>query len=186
MGIISSVLLGVLGALGACLPKLLTDEIKAWLPYLIEQIILRAADRAPVRYRDRLVEEWRSHVNDTPGDFGKLFVAIGLLKAASVIRHVEFVEQNPTEFHEPTVDEILASIRRVMAEDQERPSPQSAEDWAIPGPSACPPICRASRDGKHHVPGAAVFPSGRYGGWTFQGPCIACHEWIDTGDQYPD
>ena len=36
-------------------------------------------------HRERLDEEWRSHINDTPGDIVKLIAAFGLLRASHTI-----------------------------------------------------------------------------------------------------
>jgi len=72
----------VLGVLTAVLSSLAAAEIKAWSPWVIRRLIKFAAGRLPEDKRERFEEEWQSHVNDVPGQVGKLVVAIGFLKAA--------------------------------------------------------------------------------------------------------
>lgn len=70
----------------AILAKLAADELKAWSPRLVERLIRRAVARLPKDQRERMDEEWRAYVNDTPGDLWKLVQACGFLRAARVIR----------------------------------------------------------------------------------------------------
>jgi lipopolysaccharide/colanic/teichoic acid biosynthesis glycosyltransferase len=73
---------GVLGTLlTAVLGGLLTDECKAWLLWTAERLIQRAVRTLPESERERYNEEWRSHVDEVPGQIGKLIVALGFLKA---------------------------------------------------------------------------------------------------------
>ena len=62
--------------------KLFADELKSWLPWLRERLIQRAVSILPKDRRARYGEEWRSHLNDIPGDLSKLFVALSLFRAA--------------------------------------------------------------------------------------------------------
>ena len=80
---ISSYVFTVAGAVGA---KLVADEVKAWCPAIAKRLTQRAVNKLPEEYRDRLAEEWQSHLNDIPGDFGKVFYAIDLLRASRIIR----------------------------------------------------------------------------------------------------
>jgi hypothetical protein len=73
----------ILGVTGAAISRQMTDEFKAWLPRLLERIIDLAVCTLPEDQRQRFAEEWRSHVDETPGDIGKLIVALGFLVAAS-------------------------------------------------------------------------------------------------------
>jgi hypothetical protein len=66
---------------------LLAEEFRAWMPWLIERLIRRAVRALPMDKRERYGEEWRSHLNEIPGEFGRLIVAIGCAKAANKIRH---------------------------------------------------------------------------------------------------
>jgi hypothetical protein len=72
----------------------------------------------------------------------------------------------------------LAELMRRVEELQKNP-PERLTD-----PNAYPPQCSAAGDGWHNVPGAALYFSPRYGR-TFQGPCVRCGQWIDTGEM-PD
>jgi lipopolysaccharide/colanic/teichoic acid biosynthesis glycosyltransferase len=70
------------GVAHTILSRLLSDEFKAWTPWLIDRITRHAICRLPQENRDRFGEEWRGHLNDVPGDIGKLVVALGFLWAA--------------------------------------------------------------------------------------------------------
>jgi exopolysaccharide production protein ExoY len=76
------VLLGMLGVFGAVFSKLLADEFKAWAPSLVARIIAAAVRKLPAEKRERFSEEWKSHVNEVPGDIGKFVAACGCLTAA--------------------------------------------------------------------------------------------------------
>jgi hypothetical protein len=87
MDLIVTMVIGVLTLLGASVAKLLADEFKAWAPSIVEKIVSFAVRRAPQHLRERLAEEWRSHVNETPGDLGKLCVALGFIWASGKLRN---------------------------------------------------------------------------------------------------
>ena len=66
--------------------RLVSDEMKEWMPWLIEPIIASAVSMLPENERDRREEEWRSHFNEVPGQLGKLGEACSLLLGARKIR----------------------------------------------------------------------------------------------------
>jgi hypothetical protein len=70
------------GVLGAALSRQCGDEFKAWVPWIVKLFLQRAIERLPENQRERYEEEWRSHLDQVPGEIGKLIVAIGLLSAA--------------------------------------------------------------------------------------------------------
>jgi hypothetical protein len=107
-------LLAVLGLLGAAVSRQLTDEFKAWTPRIIESLIRHAVRKLPDDQRERFGEEWRSHINETPGEIGKFVVAISLPSASRKMSKTATIAQ---DIEAPTIEEILASIRRVAAED---------------------------------------------------------------------
>jgi hypothetical protein len=82
MGILTAAVVAVLGLLGATLSKLLADEFKAWAPSLTSRILAVAARALPPSRHARCAEEWEAHVNETPGDLGRLLVACGCVLAA--------------------------------------------------------------------------------------------------------
>ncbi len=82
MALITAVFLFLVGTLGTAFSRLLTDEFKAWIPWIIQRVIRRAIARLMPDQRERFAEEWQGHVNEVPGDIGKLRVALGLLAAA--------------------------------------------------------------------------------------------------------
>lgn len=82
MGLIGSVLLGALAILGAVCVKVFADEFKAWAPTIVAKIIEAAVRTLPAELRERFSEEWPSHIDQIPGDVGKITVACGFLIAA--------------------------------------------------------------------------------------------------------
>lgn len=98
MGMITGVLLAVLSVPVAILisvvSKLLADDFKAWSPRIVDWLIRRAVNKLPEDHRERLDEEWRSHINDTPGDLWKPIAACGFLRAARII--APRVSRNPS------------------------------------------------------------------------------------------
>ncbi len=82
MGLIGAILLAILAVVGAALTKLIADEAKAWMPWLTERMVRHAIGQLPPDQRERFNEEWRGHLNDTPGELSKLFVGIGLIFAS--------------------------------------------------------------------------------------------------------
>jgi hypothetical protein len=82
---LSVLLFAGMGLLGAAFSRQLTDEFKAWTPWFIERAVRLAIDRLPQELRERFGEEWRSVINDTPGEIGKILVAFGLRLAAAQI-----------------------------------------------------------------------------------------------------
>ena len=89
MGVILSVVLGTAGVVLAivvsALGRLAADDLKAWSPKLVDWLIQTAVTRLPEDQRERLDEEWRSHVNDVPGEFAKVYVAAGCIFAARTL-----------------------------------------------------------------------------------------------------
>ena len=63
--------------------KLFADEIKAWLPSIAGRITRIAVHRLREEQRQRYDEEWRSHLDEVPGAFAKVWVACGFLAAAT-------------------------------------------------------------------------------------------------------
>jgi hypothetical protein len=89
MGLIEAVLFAAFGLLMTILvpvaARLITDDIKEWLPWLKNHLIERAVRRLPESERERYAEEWRSHVNETPGDLSRIVAALGFGFAAKSI-----------------------------------------------------------------------------------------------------
>ena len=111
MGLIDSVILMVLGGLAtvfiAVISRLLADDIKAWLPKLTDRYIEQAVKGLPEQERERFAEEWRSYVNDTPGDISKLVVAFGFLHASS--RMARSARVSVQEIAVPTAERVAAT-----------------------------------------------------------------------------
>jgi hypothetical protein len=82
MALITGLGLIVVSILTAALSKILAEEMSAWNPSIIRRLIKLAVGRLPEGRRERFQEEWQSHVNEVPGQIGKLLVAAGLLFAA--------------------------------------------------------------------------------------------------------
>lgn len=107
MGLIVSALLGAFALVGAVCAKLLADEFKAWAPSIASKIVSAAVRRLPAQMRERFSEEWQSHINDVPGDLGKIVVACGFLVAAWDIAQGAF------ELRKRVFDVVLASLALV-------------------------------------------------------------------------
>lgn len=78
MGPIVAALLAVFLAF---LTKLFADEFRAWLPLVTEQMTRAAVRTLPADQRERYREEWRSHLNEIPGEIGKLVATLGFFWA---------------------------------------------------------------------------------------------------------
>jgi hypothetical protein len=65
--------------------KLSADEVKAWIPWLVRRIVALAVHILPEDQRGRYGEEWLGHIDEIPGDIGRVIVAIGFLFAGFVI-----------------------------------------------------------------------------------------------------
>jgi lipopolysaccharide/colanic/teichoic acid biosynthesis glycosyltransferase len=74
--------IAVLGIIGAAVSRQLTDEFKAWTPWLIDYLIQRAVRQLPENQRTLREEEWRSHINQIPGEVGKLIEALDFSRAS--------------------------------------------------------------------------------------------------------
>jgi len=103
MAVIWIVAVAILGVLGAAISRQITDEFKAWTPWIILGIIDRAVRMLPEDKRERFAEEWHSHVNEIPGDVGKVIVAAGFLVASSRMARI------PTAAGKRMVDTTLSA-----------------------------------------------------------------------------
>jgi hypothetical protein len=108
--LISLIALGVLSVIAAASSKLAADEFKAWLPSVIKHLIGWAIRSLPDDKRERYAEEWQSHIDETPGEIGKLIVGLGLLPAAWKLSRI--IPRKPRARQS---EEIVAAVR-----DQER------------------------------------------------------------------
>ena len=81
---VASLLIQILRGLAS---RLVTDELRAWTPWVIERIIRSAVSILPESEQERSEEEWRSHINEVPGPLAKVYQAFGLLFAAREIAH---------------------------------------------------------------------------------------------------
>jgi lipopolysaccharide/colanic/teichoic acid biosynthesis glycosyltransferase len=85
LALITTIALAVLATVGAVISRQLSDEFKAWSPWIVRKVIQRAVRQLPENKRQRFAEEWQAHVNEIPGDVGKIVVAFGFLSAAGKI-----------------------------------------------------------------------------------------------------
>jgi hypothetical protein len=72
----------VSGILATTLARIFAEEFKAWMPWIAERFVRKAVAGLPEDQRERFGEEWRSHLNEIPGEIGKLVVALGFVFAA--------------------------------------------------------------------------------------------------------
>lgn len=180
MGLILAIAAGLFAIFAACAAKVLADEFKAWAPFLTEKIIAVAVRAAPEHLRSRLAEEWLSHVNDTPGDLGKLYSALGFIWASGRLRQDAELGMKAEKQSIRDVDDeqFLREMADAIAELNDDPRDRYTD------PNAYPAHCAAARDGRHNVPGAALYFSERHGAKTFHGSCALCGQWIDTGELF--
>ncbi len=82
MALITAIIVFLGGIIAAAFSQQLTDEFKAWMPRIVRRVIRKAVNRLPEDQRERFEEEWRSHVDEVPGEIGKICVALGFLSAA--------------------------------------------------------------------------------------------------------
>jgi hypothetical protein len=68
--------------LAALFGKLAADEVKAWLPCIAARLTQAAVRKMPEGQQDRYNEEWRSHLDQVPGEIAKAWAAFGFLRAA--------------------------------------------------------------------------------------------------------
>jgi hypothetical protein len=151
IGLIGAAAAGVLTLLVACSSRLLADEFKAWVPSLVDRIIFFAVSRAHLR--ERLAEEWCSHVNDTPGDLGKLVAAFGFVWASRKLRNE--AEHGGIEgdhsMRELDDQQLFEELMRRGEELQKNP-PERLTDLG-----AWPSHCGAARDVGTTCRGCALF-----------------------------
>jgi hypothetical protein len=83
IGVIGVFFFALFGIFATAISRQLADEFKAWTPRLIKYFIQRAVRQLPESQRKRFTEEWQSHVDEIPGEVGKLIVAFGFLRASS-------------------------------------------------------------------------------------------------------
>jgi hypothetical protein len=88
LGIIATVLFIVLRIIAPILSKVLADECKAWMPCFTKCLICRAIAWMPEDQRERYKEEWQSHIDEMPGDIGKIVTAAGFAWAAKRMSRV--------------------------------------------------------------------------------------------------
>lgn len=81
MGSILAIGAFVGAVLAAVVITVLADECKAWLHWTAERLIRRAVRYLPENQRERYSEEWRSFLNDVPGEIGKFVSALGFIRA---------------------------------------------------------------------------------------------------------
>ena len=77
MGYILALVAVVGSILYSILTSILADECKAWLPWITERVIQHAVRKLPTNQRERCGEEWRSHLDQRPGNIVKLIEALG-------------------------------------------------------------------------------------------------------------
>ncbi len=97
-GILVSVFLG-----------LVKDEAKAWLPKLTNRILANAVKTLPHGLQLRYEEEWRSDIEEMPGEIGKMLRAVGLVRAAYGIRRA-----NRGEFRGVVAEWVSRSIAALL------------------------------------------------------------------------
>jgi len=82
MGLIWGTVLSVLGVVAAVLfsitARIIGDDVKEWLPWIIRRLVEHAVRRLPEEERDRFEEEWWAHINELPGNPAKGVCGMGV------------------------------------------------------------------------------------------------------------
>lgn len=94
MGLKISLAVFIGGILSSAVARLLAGEIEAWMPWLVERRINKAVARLPEDQRERFGEEWRSHVNEIPGQIAKVVAALGFSFAAWKMASILKIERS--------------------------------------------------------------------------------------------
>jgi hypothetical protein len=77
-----ALILALAGILTAVLNRLSGGALDVWIPWFTQRLLDLAIKRLPEDQRERFAEEWASHINDMPGDVGKIAFASGCVSAA--------------------------------------------------------------------------------------------------------
>lgn len=80
-----ALVLALVGMLAALLNRLSGGALHARIPWFTRRLLEIAAIRSPYDQRERLAEEWESHINEVSGDLGKIAFAWGCVSAAQKI-----------------------------------------------------------------------------------------------------
>jgi lipopolysaccharide/colanic/teichoic acid biosynthesis glycosyltransferase len=98
--------LTMLGIVAAVLKALLTDEARAWLPYLARAFVRAAARRLPVEHHERYEEEWLAEVeaySDRP--------LSAVVRAVGLRCHAREMAQTLSERRRvPILDRVVAGV----------------------------------------------------------------------------
>lgn len=116
------VLVGSMCILGAAFSRQLSDEFKAWTPWLVERIVMFAARKLPEDHRARYSEEWSSHVGEIPGQIGKVLTALGFYWAAISLNSElhELQEKNRTADIAVSIDDLHGPTLGLLPEPEGR------------------------------------------------------------------
>lgn len=80
-----ALVLALAGMFTAVLNRLSGDALRPSIPWFTERLLDLATEHLPEDQRERFAEEWASHVNEVPGDIGKIAFAWGCVSAAHEI-----------------------------------------------------------------------------------------------------
>jgi hypothetical protein len=77
-----ALVLASVGILAAVLNRLSGGALRTWIPWFTQRLLDLAIKRLPEDQGERFGEEWASHINEVPGDVGKIAFAWGCVSAA--------------------------------------------------------------------------------------------------------
>ena len=97
-----ALVLALIGMVAAVLNLLSGGALHAWIPRFTRQLLDLAIKRLPEEQRERLAEEWESHISEVPGDVRKIAFALGCVSAAQEIAlwQVRFEPRGRQQHHE--------------------------------------------------------------------------------------
>lgn len=82
MALVTGVGLFLMSIVTAVFSRIAAAEFSSWNPWIVHRIIKIAVCRLPKELRERYEEEWKSHVDEVPGEIGRILAATSFLPAA--------------------------------------------------------------------------------------------------------
>jgi len=76
MGIVTAFILAIVAVIGGAISQILSDEFRAWTPWIVNFLIRLAVCRLPKDLHERFYEEWHAHIDEIPGNVGKILLAV--------------------------------------------------------------------------------------------------------------
>lgn len=113
MAVIADVVGIICKIIAGAVSQQLTSEFKEWTCWIVERLVRRSVRQLPRDERNRFSEEWRSHINETPGQIGKVVAALDFVRAArkiSAMAKAGHRDALPLDYFKRAVDMTASAI----------------------------------------------------------------------------